>query len=144
MGAYSSWAMLALSHHVILHYSAHLVGEYNFKNYCILGDDIVINNDKVAAKYLSVMEHLGVSINLAKSVISYDFTEFAKKLKGPKLVNFTPIGAGIILRTVRDKAYVPGLLAEAMHNKLYNTYHTSMNFLQSLPRNYTFGKFVGL
>lgn len=78
MGAYSSWAMLALTHHVIVRMSAQSVGLSNFSSYCILGDDVVIRNDKVADAYYKMMETLGVSINLSKSVNSKEFAEFAK------------------------------------------------------------------
>jgi len=78
MGAYSSWAMLALTHHVIVRASAHMVGLSNFSDYCILGDDVVIRNDKVADAYFNLMKSLGVSINLSKSVNSNEFAEFAK------------------------------------------------------------------
>jgi len=78
MGAYSSWAMLALTHHVIVRVSAQRVGMANFKDYCILGDDVVIRNSKVAEEYFNLMKSLGVSINLSKSVNSFEFAEFAK------------------------------------------------------------------
>lgn len=78
MGAYSSWAMLALTHHIIVLEAARLAGISHFKDYAVLGDDIVIYNDAVAEQYLSLMNNLGVSINLGKSVISKDFAEFAK------------------------------------------------------------------
>lgn len=79
MGAYSSWAMLALTHHVVVRVAAHKVGLSNFRDYCILGDDIVIRNDAVASEYYNLMKALGVSINLSKSVESFDFAEFAKR-----------------------------------------------------------------
>jgi len=79
MGAYSSWAMLALSHHVIVQMAAIKAGFSSFSDYCVLGDDIVIANDAVAREYLALMETLGVDINLTKSVISSDFAEFAKR-----------------------------------------------------------------
>jgi len=78
MGAYSSWAMLALTHHVIVRIAAHRVGVQNFSAYCILGDDVVIRNDLVADEYYKLMSALGVSINLSKSVNSTEFAEFAK------------------------------------------------------------------
>jgi hypothetical protein len=44
-----------------------------------LGDDIIIFDKRVAERYLEIMEHLGVSINLSKSVISdCKVGEFAK------------------------------------------------------------------
>jgi hypothetical protein len=71
--------MLALSHHVIVKIAACKVGIPNFIDYCILGDDIVIRNEKVADQYRTLMDVLGVSINMSKSIISSDFAEFAKR-----------------------------------------------------------------
>jgi hypothetical protein len=48
----------------------------------VLGDDIVIFDKNLASKYLEVMDHLGVPINTAKSVVSELETpvvEFAKR-----------------------------------------------------------------
>jgi len=71
--------MLALSHHVIVRVAALRVGIKKFTDYCVLGDDIIICDDNVAPAYLSIMETLGVSINLSKSVVSNDIAEFAKR-----------------------------------------------------------------
>jgi len=79
MGAYSSFAMLALTHHILVRYAALKAGIHNFKDYALLGDDIVIANDAVASHYLELMSTLGVKINLSKSVVSKDIAEFAKK-----------------------------------------------------------------
>jgi hypothetical protein len=45
----------------------------------ILGDDIVIKNDKVAKTYIKVMNSLGVDISLNKTHVSFDTYEFAKR-----------------------------------------------------------------
>lgn len=79
MGAYSSFAMLALTHHIIIRYAALQAGLRKFKDYAVLGDDLVIANDDVALHYLEVCKDLGVEINLSKSIISTDIAEFAKK-----------------------------------------------------------------
>jgi hypothetical protein len=71
--------MLAITHHTIVKISALQVGISDFRDYGVLGDDVVIYNDKVADQYLINMKLLGVEINLNKSVQSYDFAEFAKK-----------------------------------------------------------------
>lgn len=85
MGALSSWAMLALTHHFILQYCAWTtytvpVGTM-FTEYAVLGDDVLIWNKKVAARYLRVLHLLGVEVGLAKSVISNKGLgfEFAKR-----------------------------------------------------------------
>jgi len=52
-----------------------------FEGYELLGDDIVIFDERVAAKYLEIMQGLGVEINLSKSVVSNpgSVVEFAKR-----------------------------------------------------------------
>jgi hypothetical protein len=81
MGALSSWAMLALSHHVIVQIAAMRVGKLSFTSYALLGDDIVIADKAVAASYHMIMTQiLGVEINLSKSLVSSNSFEFAKRL----------------------------------------------------------------
>jgi len=85
MGALSSWAMLALTHHFIVHYCAWISGvvpiNKPFTQYAVLGDDIVIWNKTVAKRYLSTLKGLGVEVGLAKSVLSPhgEGLEFAKR-----------------------------------------------------------------
>jgi hypothetical protein len=80
MGALSSWAMLALTHHFIVQFAAYQSGSSRwFEAYVVLGDDIVIFDDAIADKYLLIMKDLGVEINLVKSVQSFDSFEFAKR-----------------------------------------------------------------
>jgi UTP-glucose-1-phosphate uridylyltransferase len=63
----------------VVAWAAYLVGKKPFTNYIILGDDIVIKDDKVAKKYISIMHKLGVSISEAKTHVSSDTYEFAKR-----------------------------------------------------------------
>jgi len=84
MGALSSWAMLALTHHLMLQYCAFITGRVRypdwFEGYEILGDDLVIFDDIVAKEYLKLCQGIGVSINLAKSVVATKPSlEFAKR-----------------------------------------------------------------
>nr|BCP96873.1 RNA dependent RNA polymerase [Fusarium sambucinum mitovirus 2] len=131
MGAYSSWAMLALTHHVIVRAAALKCGKPNFTQYCVLGDDIVIADDIVSQEYLTLMNLLGVKISLGKSINSSIFTEFAKKLKGKDL-NISPIGSGLILQTIRYRYYIVRLVCELIeegHVSIKNVWFR----LQSLP-----------
>lgn len=86
MGALSSWAMLALTHHFIVQVAAWETQVVSFdklfRNYAVLGDDIVIFDAKVAKKYHKIMTELGVECNLAKSIISPngEVMEFAKRI----------------------------------------------------------------
>lgn len=79
MGCYSSWAMFTLTHHLVVAWCAHLCGHTNFTNYILLGDDIVIKDNKVAKQYKRVMRLLGVDISEAKTHVSKDTYEFAKR-----------------------------------------------------------------
>lgn len=82
MGAYSSWAMLALSHHLVVRVCAYRVtGTPVFTKYLILGDDIVIMDPKVAREYRRLMTSiLGVEISESKSLESLHTFEFAKRI----------------------------------------------------------------
>lgn len=102
MGAYSSWAMLAVTHHFIVQVAAWQSGVVPigtaFKQYAILGDDVVIGNSKVAKRYLEVISQLGVECGLHKSLLSPSGTalEFAKRT--------WHLGRDISPITVRDLA----------------------------------------
>jgi hypothetical protein len=84
MGMYSSWALLAIGHHVIVQWAAYRSGSYgfgrHFNEYRLLGDDIVIRNDLVAHYYATLLQELGVEISPQKSLVSRDTFEFAKRL----------------------------------------------------------------
>lgn len=92
MGAYSSWAMLALVHHAIVQLAAKRAGVENwFDMYAVLGDDVVIADRGVALEYTRIMEEIGVNIGFHKSIISKNRSlEFAKRFfyKG---VEVTPL-----------------------------------------------------
>jgi len=85
MGALSSWASLAITHHFIIQVAAWRArvvptGVW-FKHYAVLGDDLVVGDRKVAEEYLRVLKILGVECGLHKSVLSNGNTviEFAKR-----------------------------------------------------------------
>jgi len=85
MGALSSWAMLALTHHFLVQ-SAYWKAYPNqienlFQGYAILGDDLVINDSNVKDQYLEILDELGVECGLHKSLLSPNGTalEFAKR-----------------------------------------------------------------
>jgi hypothetical protein len=82
MGALSSWALLALTHHALVQMAAFEVHKLSgwFLNYAILGDDVVIADRAVARRYLAIMKEIGVDISLAKSLVSNTSSlEFAKR-----------------------------------------------------------------
>ena len=83
MGCLSSWAMLAVTHHLLVQVCAYRVhgSKIWFDKYEVLGDDIVIFDKKVALSYLDLMQQLDVGINLSKSLQSEQLQtfEFAKR-----------------------------------------------------------------
>jgi hypothetical protein len=83
MGCLSSWAMLAVTHHLIMQAAAFRCYGTRvwFDKYEVLGDDIVIFDSYVAAEYLIMMKSLDVGINLSKSLIAEGLqtVEFAKR-----------------------------------------------------------------
>lgn len=153
MGALSSWASLAITHHLIMQVSSRLV-YHNvdwFDKYELLGDDIIIFDELVAIQYLSLMRDLGVEINESKSVISPDgrVIEFAKKtyLNGINvsslpwkaiLVSKTSLDLASLIYSLHDKLDVSQSykwLRNWAHNKdLYNKrwYYLKWNLLRIL------------
>lgn len=79
MGAYSSWASMAFTHHVIVQLSAMRIGKDSFSNYALLGDDIVIADSAVAESYRLLLSQLDMGISSVKTHVSYDSWEFAKR-----------------------------------------------------------------
>jgi len=93
MGLYSSWASFAISNHVIVRLAAVRNNLNKFEDYLILGDDIVIFNDKVAQEYTSIMKYLGVSTKPQDSIMpkSSQSLEIAKRLfRGGKEISPIP------------------------------------------------------
>lgn len=82
MGAYTSWAVFALSHHFLVQFAAYQANRKLtwFTLYALLGDDVVIGDRDVAKAYLLLLRAIGVEVGLAKSLISESATfEFAKR-----------------------------------------------------------------
>lgn len=80
MGAYSSWAMLALIHHLIVFMAWRRSGYKGDLIYLVLGDDVVIANSSIAEHYLQILSEIGCPVNLSKSIVSSNGSfEFAKR-----------------------------------------------------------------
>jgi hypothetical protein len=115
MGSKSNWAMLALTHHLIVQYAAEQVGIKGFNKYRICGDDIVINSTTVALKYKAVMEYLGLTINESKSIIhvtgNAPAAEFCKRVFISGL-EYTSIPVKLVAKTVMNGRLLPQLQNE--------------------------------
>jgi hypothetical protein len=84
MGLYTSWCALAMYHHLLIEYCAWAEGlVLPFLEYAVLGDDVAIWNEKVANRYRSITESLGIQISESKSYIPKGHppykAEFAKR-----------------------------------------------------------------
>jgi hypothetical protein len=81
LGFYSSWPSFALTHHMVVWLAAwKVLPGKRFKDYALLGDDIVIAHRGVAEEYESIMVQMGGVINRNKSLISHNgCCEFAKR-----------------------------------------------------------------
>jgi len=132
MGAYSSWAMLALTHHIIVQLASQRAGIRDFSAYAVLGDDIVIQDNDVAAHYLNLMEMLGVKVNPSKSVVSNDLLEFAKRLR-TRTHDISPVGPGAILSTARRPIMAGTLFADLDQRDIISTSDAFKAYLSSFP-----------
>lgn len=75
-----------------------------FTQYAILGDDIVIAHQGVAAEYQDIMKILGVGISPSKSFFGFGISEFAKSLYINGL-NVSPIPASLLKLADRFAPY---------------------------------------
>lgn len=99
MGIYSSWTMMAITHHALVRLAADMRGKGGaFEDYLLLGDDLVIADKEVAECYIKIITDLGVGISMIKSVIGNDThlgVEFASQyLLGAE--NLSPLPIGLI------------------------------------------------
>nr|DAZ90603.1 TPA_asm: RdRp [Calvadosia cruxmelitensis mitovirus 1] len=105
MGLYGSWGLLALSHHMLVRFSANRIGRSARGLYGVLGDDVVIADRAISDSYQYVMSSLGVSIQPLKSVVPGEVSpgrkwhgcEFASKLFTPR-GEASPLATGTFLR----------------------------------------------
>lgn len=83
LGLLSSWPAFALWHHVIIEFLAFQEGITSFREYEILGDDVVIWNTKVGLRYETFIPSIGIPINSTKSLrgtATESQVEFAKRI----------------------------------------------------------------
>lgn len=95
LGAYSSWSVFSLSHHICVGIAALRCGkELPFTGYYLLGDDIMIADSDVAMEYRKLMSELGVEISTLKTVQSDHFFNFASRFfyKDQEVSPFTLTG----------------------------------------------------
>lgn len=101
MGAYASWPLCSLAHHLVIEYCAHLVGKPAKENYRQIGDDTIITEPAIAQKYQEVISALGVDINQGKTVLSAESSDYACAEVAKQLylngICLTPLTPGFVL-----------------------------------------------
>lgn len=112
MGLYSSWAVFAFTHHALIEYLAHLEGFHAFRDYAVLGDDVVIWNETVASKYIEFLDNHEIKWSPEKTISSDADNirvEFAKRLflNG---IEITPLNPRVILAASKSLYDLPQLL----------------------------------
>lgn len=110
MGAYSSFAMLALTNHVLVHMAKNRANRPNAL-YGVLGDDVAIGDKKVSNLYRGLLDHLGVDVNPIKG-FDGGILEFAKQLWTVNGYNISPLGAKNILLFMSNPAFLASILFE--------------------------------
>nr|AZJ25096.1 RNA-dependent RNA polymerase [Rhizophagus diaphanum mitovirus 3] len=135
MGSKSSWAMLALTHHVIVRQAARSVSETPYETYALLGDDITLTGSLIAQAYLKIMSLLDVTINLSKSIVHYGdakpAAEFCKRIfiEGHEL---TAIPVKLIAKTIMNGRLLPQLQNELFRRGFDTTSTWLLAFLTAL------------
>lgn len=79
MGAYSSWPMFTLCHHIIVQIAGLRAKHPGFHDYVLLGDDIVLTDEEVVKNYKILIKSVGGSFSEQKSHVSNDTYEFCKR-----------------------------------------------------------------
>jgi hypothetical protein len=134
MGAYSSWAVFALTHHLWIQFSAKRAGlRLPFLDYRLLGDDVVIRNDRVAQEYLSLLELIGVDVSKDKTLVSPDSFEFAKRFfyKGTEVTGFPLAG---IQNTAKGVTETLMVLSESLRRGYPDPFDNNRDTLLELFR----------
>lgn len=124
LGAYSSWPMFALTHHLVVIHAANVTNSE--PSYFLLGDDIVIQGRALAEKYKEILQHLGVEISQSKT-LEGSAIEFAKRLfKDGNEV--TPVPVRMIQALTGD----PLLIREGLNHTIDRSSTTSSDCLLRL------------
>lgn len=153
MGAYSSFAGLALANHILCH-AAILRGGQTFVSgsgqYAVVGDDVAHRNPDIAKHYINLLEGLGVVVNPIKG-FNGDIIEFAKRLYYRTGEELSPSGTKVALRSMRNPIFLVSLIKD-MRNKaiftenfqlvlssLYKFYHVIFEKSEMASNKYIFG-----
>jgi hypothetical protein len=80
MGLGISWPLAALTHHLLLMAFCHRCKVHPEHSYRMLGDDIVITDERVYILYIQFCSDCGIPISKGKTFESYSLAEFAGQI----------------------------------------------------------------
>lgn len=83
------------------------MGELEFEDYLVLGDDVVIANREVAIEYMSIMNSLGVEISTSKRIFpvkGFSGVEFASQYICND-VNLSPLPIGNLFENSIERLF---------------------------------------
>jgi hypothetical protein len=104
MGMLSSWASLALVHHMLVRFAYFRVsGDLHIPPnlYLVLGDDIVISDKELACSYKEVCREMEIPLSLYKSYEDSNILNFASQTFNNKGENLSPISLKEVVRLDR-------------------------------------------
>ncbi|KAH0672264.1 hypothetical protein KY290_025126 [Solanum tuberosum] len=114
LGLYGAWPAFALTHHLVIWFvAAQVYPGVPFTRYAILGDDIVIGDERVAERYRELIPPLNVPFSLEKSLVSsVGALEFAKRffVRGVTK-DFFPVSCHMLRSLVSSISLVPVMRA---------------------------------
>jgi hypothetical protein len=128
MGFLSSWSVSTLTHHAFIEYIAHMNGfsKMCFK-YIMLGDDVLVSNEKLYRLYLQGIENLGLKVSRPKCTLSQNgFAEFAKRTFTPE-GEITGMPVDLFLRGLKDPVQFIGLV-KLLSERGYNFTEPSWDY----------------
>jgi len=101
MGAYASWPLCTLAHHLVVHYCAYKCSVKNINaQYRIIGDDNEITNPVVSALYKKTLTSIGCELNPYKGTCSIQGAEHSGAEVAKRLylngIDLSPLTPGII------------------------------------------------
>lgn len=101
---------MALCHHFIVQLAAERAGvEQPYDRYALLGDDLVLCDERVALAYRDILRALDMPVSEPKTHVSADSFEFAKRWYIAKR-ECTGFSIGGLATTYKSYALVQGFL----------------------------------
>jgi len=122
---------MSLCHHLIVHVAAKRINVE--PQYVLLGDDIVITGHELASSYRSIVESLGMEINMQKTLVSNDSFEFVKRFHS-KGSDLSPLPLGSI-RHAGTQYWLWADFIKQAEQRGY-TYHWNKSVLPKLFQNF--------